>query len=175
MTASVSPFPSHLSEAWAADKNNASYVWEQLSPGGAIVLVTEWNQDFTAETPLRAIADEVVHQVGPPDPISGVRNTVSTWRVRAACKMRARPLRPGELPVLEIDLEAGDELVWTHRQVNTLALMNDGAQHVEVAFKTMLFGRIPAAATDGAGDIAQIFPNGEVIGHKTIDEALAQL
>lgn len=158
---------SKIDRQWIADTTVAPYVWEQLSPDGKLVVQSEWNQDFTAETPLAQIAAEVKHPVGPPDPVSGVRHHVSTWRVRSACKMRARPLRDS-LPVLEIDLNPGDELVWSHRKVRSLGLMGASSS---ISFESIIFGRI----VNGNANLAQIHPNGEVHGHASIDEALALL
>jgi hypothetical protein len=145
------------------DPTSVSYVWEQLTPDKKLVTTTEWDESFTTQLPIARIADQVDHVMAY-DP----NVVIPTWRVREACAIRARPMR-NTLPVLELDLNAGDELIWTFRQVHKLGIMGDGSGGPTISFKTLIFGRIRNGEPTR---IAQIYPDGTVEAQSTLEAAL---
>ena len=66
-----------------------------------------------------------------------------------------------QLPHLSVDVEPGEKIVWGHRAFGDA----QGNLYVE----SQLFGKITA---DGRALVKQVYPNGDVVDHDSLGEAL---
>jgi hypothetical protein len=143
-----------IERAWAESTNTAPYVWEAEKDG--LAYAVEYPPGDAPETSFASIGFSFRARTGRQleDVHTFVNGTPYTIR------FRARPLRDGAVfPTVEKDVEPGDALVWTHRRVQTFAIM--GTASLPVAFETMIFGRETAA---GYVELAQVWPDGEIKG-----------
>jgi hypothetical protein len=133
---------------WADDPNVAPYVWEASVNG--ILRWVEYPPQFP-QTRFVDIGFTLQRR-------NGVRNgDVHTYvnDTPMTVRFRALPLRPAAFPNIEIDIEPGDALVWTHRGVMTQNLAGGALGHREA----MLFGR---ESRSGEITLMQAFPDGSI-------------
>lgn len=144
-----------LDPVWSSDTTVAAYVWEAERNG---ILTTEYSPDGS-ETPLASVFRK-------DDTVPGETKFYAT----AETLFRGRPVRPSivgvpdALPVVEITVEEGQEIIWQHRVVKTLSAFGG----VLMSFETLLFGRVVA----GKPEIMQVWPNGERKEHASLAEAM---
>ena len=152
----------------AANPTITPYVWEAVK--GGVIYATEYPPGATPETSFDSIGFTLRWRGDDARQVPTFVNTIGE-----TVTFRAVSLREATCPMLEIDIAAGDALIWGHRRVHTVvAFMVDPTplSNSTISYETMLFGR---ETVGGEVQIAQIWPGGQTNGFSSYDEAMSAL
>jgi hypothetical protein len=141
------------------------YVWEAQRNG--LLLAVECPPGDVPDTPFSAIGF-VTRMRG----VTGLEIPTFVNLIGDTVRMKARSLREASCPMLEIDIEPGDALIWAHRRVQNVFAFQGPMTPEPIAFETLLFGRESVA---GVVQIAQVWPNGETVGFDSYAAAMNAL